>query len=150
MFPYDEFAELCACEAPIVPPYFGRDQVLTWLWELVNLSHEVTRDTIAGQIKALSMIVAIEALIPGRPSPSATQSTAPPVEAQIYQSEGLRKQQHQTAGPQVANNEPGDAVVPPEAKPAPTRSPTRSMLSPLRPLNPTTALPTPSSFPKGE
>jgi hypothetical protein len=90
MFPYDEFAELCACEAPIVPPYFGRDQVLTWLWELVNLSHEVTRGTIAGQIKALSMIVAIEGLIPGRPSPSATQSTAPPVEAQIYQSEWLR------------------------------------------------------------
>ena len=47
----------------------GRDQVLARLWELANLSHEVTRGTIAGQIKALSMIVAIEGLIPDRASP---------------------------------------------------------------------------------
>ncbi len=46
----------------------GRDQILARLWELANLSHEVTRGIIAGQIKALSMIVAIEGLIPG-PSP---------------------------------------------------------------------------------
>src|SRR5882724_8047876 len=42
----------------------GRDQILTRLWELATLSHEATRGTIAGQIKALSMIVAIEGLIP--------------------------------------------------------------------------------------
>ncbi len=44
----------------------GRDQILARLWELATLSHEVTRGTIAGQIKALSMIVAIEGLIPDR------------------------------------------------------------------------------------
>jgi hypothetical protein len=44
----------------------GRDQILTRLWELATLSHEATRGTIAGQIKALSMIVAIEGLIPSR------------------------------------------------------------------------------------
>jgi hypothetical protein len=44
----------------------SRDQILTRLWELATLSHEVTRGIIAGQIKALSMIVAIEGLIPDR------------------------------------------------------------------------------------
>jgi hypothetical protein len=87
----------------------GRDQILARLWELANLSHELTRGTIAGQIKALSMIVAIEGLIPDRRvSPSQTQPTAPPVKAEIHAAEWLRKQ------PQY--DEPGDAVVPPEAK----------------------------------
>ena len=59
----------------------GRDQILTRLWELATLSHEVTRGSIAGQIKALSMIVAIEGLIPDRRlSPSGTQPAAPPVQ----------------------------------------------------------------------
>ena len=44
----------------------GRDQILTRLWELATLSHEATRGIIAGQIKALSMIIAIEGLIPDR------------------------------------------------------------------------------------
>ena len=44
----------------------GRDQILARLWEVATLSHEATRGTIAGQIKALSMIVAIEGLIPDR------------------------------------------------------------------------------------
>ena len=56
----------------------GRDQILNRLWELATLSHEVTRGAITGQIKALSMIIAIEGLIPDRRvSPSATQSAAP-------------------------------------------------------------------------
>jgi hypothetical protein len=55
----------------------GRDQILNRLWELATLSHEVTRGAITGQIKALSMIIAIEGLIPDRRvSPSATQPTA--------------------------------------------------------------------------
>ncbi len=86
----------------------GRDQVLARLWELANLSHEVTRGSIVGQIKAVSLIIAIEGLIPGRPSPPATQPT--PVKAEIYAAEWLGKQQQ--------GNDPGDAVIPPEAKPA--------------------------------
>ena len=86
----------------------GRDQVLTRLWQLANLSHEVTRGSIAGQIKAVAMIVAIEGLIPGRPS--ATQPTAPPVEAQIYQAEWLPNRQQDA--------DPSDAAVPPDAQPA--------------------------------
>jgi hypothetical protein len=56
----------------------GRDQILNRLWELATLSHEVTRGAITGQIKALSMIIAIEGLILNRRvSPSATQPAAP-------------------------------------------------------------------------
>jgi hypothetical protein len=84
----------------------GRDQILTRLWELATLSHEATRGIIAGQIKALSMIVAIEGLIPERRlSPSGTQPAAPPAEAQIYNSESRREQQHQPLG-----EEPGQPV----------------------------------------
>jgi hypothetical protein len=97
----------------------GRDQILARLWELANLSHEVTRGIIAGQIKALSMIVAIEGLIPDRRlSPSGIQPAAPPVQAQIYEAEWLRKQQHQAAG-----EEPRGAVAAAEAQPAAPQAP---------------------------
>jgi hypothetical protein len=101
----------------------GRDQILARLWELATLSHEVTRGIIAGQIKALSMIVAIEGLIPSgmngrRLSPSEQQPAASPVEAQIYEAEWLRKQQHQAAG-----EEPGDAVAAAEAQPDAPQAP---------------------------
>jgi hypothetical protein len=92
----------------------GRDQILDRLWELATLSHEATRGIIAGQIKALSMIVAIEGLIPDRrSSPSGTQPAAPPLTADIYPSAWLRKQQHQAVG-----EEPADPVAATEAQPA--------------------------------
>jgi hypothetical protein len=98
----------------------GRDQILARLWELANLSHEVTRGTIAGQIKALAMIVAIEGLIPSGTmndrrlsSSAATQPAAPPVTAQIYESAWRRKQEHQPVG-----KEPMDPVADAEAQPA--------------------------------
>jgi hypothetical protein len=92
----------------------GRDQILTRLWELANLSHEATRGSIASQIKALAMIVAIERLIPDRrPSPSATQSATPPGKAQIYCAEWRREQQHQPAG-----EEPTDPVAAAKTRPA--------------------------------
>ena len=97
----------------------GRDQILTRLWELANLSHEVTRGSIAGQVKALTMIVAIEGLIPSgtmndrRFSPSGTQTAAPPVKAQIYESQWLRKQQHEPAC-----EEPRDPVATTKTQPA--------------------------------
>jgi hypothetical protein len=92
----------------------GHDQILARLWELANLSHEVTRGSIAGQIKALSMIVAIEGLIPDRRlAPSQTQPAAPPVQPQIYVSDWRRRQQHQAEG-----SEPRDAATAVEAQPA--------------------------------
>ena len=133
----------------------GRDQILTRLWELATLSHEATRGSIAGQIKALSMIVAIEGLIPDRRfSPPATQPVAPPINADIYTAEWLRKQQHQSgvedpgdpvaaqktqpAAPQVPH--PEHAPEPP-AEPAPktandssSSNPDRNQTSPLNPF----------------
>jgi hypothetical protein len=122
----------------------GRDQILARLWELANLSHEVTRGIIAGQIKALSMIVAIEGLIPSgtmndrRLSSSAgTQPAAPPVKAQIYNSEWRREQQHQPVGEQptdpVADTKtpPAAPQVPePEPTPEPAPKPANDTLTP--------------------
>jgi hypothetical protein len=107
----------------------GRDRILARLWELATLSHEVTRGIIAGQIKALAMIVAIEGLIPDRRhSPSVTQPAAPPVEPDIYASKWRREQQHQPVGEEpmdpvaVAETRP-DAPQVPEPEPTPEPAP---------------------------
>jgi hypothetical protein len=102
---------------PITDQNLVRVQVLTRLWQLANISHEVTRGSIAGQIKAVTLIIAIEGLIPGRPSPSATQPKAPPVKAEIYAAEWLQKPQQQAAGPHAADKDPGDTVALEEAQP---------------------------------
>ena len=63
----------------------SREQVLARLWEIANLSPEITRNSITGQIKALSMIVAIEGLIPDRakkPSPKSNIIVSPQVPEQ--------------------------------------------------------------------
>ena len=93
--------------------HIGRDQILDRLWELATLSHEATRGSIVGQMKALAMIVAIEGLIPDRrSSPSATQPEAPP-EVNIYEAQWLREQKQRSGG-----EEPGDPVAATEAQPA--------------------------------
>jgi hypothetical protein len=113
---------IVACDAH-VNAGLGRDQILARLWELANLSHEATRGSIAGQVKALAMIVAIEGLIPSgtmndrRLSPSGTQPAAPPVKAQIYESEWRRRQS------QAADEEPGDSGAATEAQPAAPQAP---------------------------
>ena len=43
-----------------------REQVLTRLWEIANLSPEMTRGSITGQVKAISMIIAMQNFIPDR------------------------------------------------------------------------------------
>ncbi|MGB8535681.1 MAG: hypothetical protein WCD57_04660 [Acidobacteriaceae bacterium] len=61
-----------------------REQVLDRLWEIAVMSPETTRGSLTGQVKAISMIVAIEGMIPDRrSSPSATQPAALPVEPVI-------------------------------------------------------------------
>jgi hypothetical protein len=54
-----------------------REQVLTRLWEIANLSPEVTRSSISGQIKALSMIVAMQNLLPDGQAVSSEKPSAP-------------------------------------------------------------------------
>jgi hypothetical protein len=113
----------------------GRDQILDRLWELATLSHEATRGSITGQIKALSMIVAIEGLIPDRRlSPSAPQPAAPPINPDIYAAKWLHKQQHQAAG-----EEPGDAVAAAEAQPAPPHVPEPTPEPAPKPANDTSS-----------
>ena len=110
----------------------GRDQILARLWELATLSHEATRGSMAGQIKALSMIVAIEELIPDRRlSRSGTQPAAPPVEPDTYTAEWLRKQQHRAAG-----EEPGDAADAAKTPPAAPQVTEPEPVPEPAPLNP--------------
>ena len=52
-----------------------REQVLARLWEIANLSPEVTRGSVTGQVKALSMIVAMENFIPDRRAVSAEKKS---------------------------------------------------------------------------
>jgi hypothetical protein len=92
----------------------SREQVLARLWEVANLSPEMTRGSITGQVKALAMIVAIEGLIPDRRAVPAQNKTAPPpVNSQIYAAAWLGKQQGETIDPQ-----PGPATAQEEDEPA--------------------------------
>ncbi len=81
-----------------------REQVLVRLWQIANLGPELTRGSVTGQVKSLSIIVAMENFIPDRRAASAEKKSAPAPTAQIYKSEWLREQQAaaqaKTNGPQ--------------------------------------------------
>jgi hypothetical protein len=80
--------------ARLPQPNPSRDQILDRLWELAHLGPEMTRGSITGQVKALSMIIAIEGMIPDRRAAAAQNKSAPPpVTAQIYTAEWLRERQ---------------------------------------------------------
>jgi hypothetical protein len=73
----------------------GRDQVLERLWEIANMEPERTRSSASAQVKALTMIVAIEGLIPDRRAVSAQNKPAPPpVDPPFYVAEWRRTQQN--------------------------------------------------------
>jgi hypothetical protein len=87
-----------------------REQVLARLWELANLSPGMTRSSITGQVKAISMIVAMQNFIPDRHALSAEKKSAPaPAPAQIYASAWRR---------QAASIDPQPTPAPP-VPPAP-------------------------------
>jgi hypothetical protein len=78
-----------------------REQVLDRLWELANLPPDMTRGSITGQVKAISMIIAMENFIPDRRALASENKSAPaPAPAKIYKSEWLRRQQEATTDPQ--------------------------------------------------
>jgi hypothetical protein len=84
-----------------------REQVLKRLWEIANLPAEATRGSITGQVKALSMIVALEGLIPDRRAGSSDKKSAPPPsQPDIYAAAWLRQPQGKAIDPQ-----PGPALV---------------------------------------
>ena len=79
-----------------------RKQVLDRLWEIANLSPEMTRGSITGQVKALSMIVAMQNFIPDRLAISSQKKSAPATnpQAQIYAAAWRARQQAATVDPQ--------------------------------------------------
>src|SRR5882757_5407157 len=131
-----------------------REQVLDRLWEIAKMSPEMTRGSITGQVKALSMIVAIESLIPDRRAgASDNKSTPPPTQADIYPAAcpprpavGLSRQQEKTTGPEPdpapaqEQEEPGLAEPDPtpgsaeDTPPAPAMPPSPIPAGPIRDL----------------
>jgi hypothetical protein len=77
-----------------------REQVLKRLWEIANLSPEMTRGSVTGQVKALSMIVAMENFIPDRRAVASEKKSPPAPTAQIYTAAWLREQQAKAIDPQ--------------------------------------------------
>jgi hypothetical protein len=59
-----------------------REQVLNRLWEIANLSPEMTRGSITGQVKAISMIVAMQNFIPDPRAASSLEKKSPLAPAQ--------------------------------------------------------------------
>jgi hypothetical protein len=125
-----------------------REQVLKRLWELANLSPEMTRSSITGQVKAISMIVAMQNFIPDRRAVPSEKNSAPaPAKAQIYASAWLRKQQTASLDPQPtpAEEKAGQGVPEPELAPAsaqeapPNPGPSQSTFA--NPLSPSQASP---------
>jgi hypothetical protein len=81
-----------------------REQVLNRLWQIANLSPEMTRGSVTGQVKALSMIVAMENFIPDRRAIASEKKSPPAPTAEIYASAWLRGQQATT--PATTNHPP--------------------------------------------
>jgi hypothetical protein len=92
-------------------PNPNRQQVLDRLWEIANLSPEMTRASVTGQVKALSIIVAMENFIPNRHAATVEKTSAPAPTPEIYVSEWRRKQQATT--PAATNNDPQPNPTPP-------------------------------------
>jgi hypothetical protein len=104
----------------------SRQRVLDRLWEIADLDPEMTRNSMSAQIKALSMIVAIEGLIPDwntnrRAGSAPAKSTPEPGHPQIDTAAWLREQQEKTTGlepgpdPVRDQEEPGVPDPPPAA-----------------------------------
>jgi hypothetical protein len=89
-----------------------REQVLDRLWQLANLDPEMTRGSITGQVKALSIIVAMQNFIPDPRAVAAEKKSAPAPAPQIYEAAWLRRQQATT--PATTND--------PQPSPAPARN----------------------------
>ena len=95
----------------------GRDLVLKRLWEIANMEPERTRSSMSAQVKAISMIVAIEGLNPDRRAVSARNQPAapPPDHVGFYKSAWLRKQGEENSG----DTQPAPAPVQEQTEPTP-------------------------------
>jgi hypothetical protein len=90
----------------------GREKVLARLWEIANMDPERTRNSMSAQIKAVSMIVAIEDLIPNRRVGSAqNKPVPPPAHPPSDTAAWLRDQQGKTTSPDLVHDEDGPGVA---------------------------------------
>jgi hypothetical protein len=75
----------------------------TRLWQIADMDPEMTRNSASSQVKAISMIIAIEGLIPPRTTVAAeNQPASPPVDPPFYVSAWARTRQNG----ETANSEP--------------------------------------------
>jgi hypothetical protein len=126
----------------------SRGQILTRLWEIANINPELTRNSLVGQLKALSMVVAIEGLIPDRRAASSRDKSAPPPEpVNIYEAEWLRNQRagkHVDPEPAPSQQETSPDGPPPTTEPIPAPA-SAARQHQVAPVN---ATPTPSLTPR--
>jgi hypothetical protein len=110
----------------------SRDRVLARLWEIAGLAPEMTRNGMSAQVKALSMIIAIEGLIPSgtkdrRAVSEQNKPVPPPVNPPFYVSKWMRtRQDGQSTDPQPP---PSQEEAAPEPQSAPSPDPTPIELS---------------------
>ena len=129
----------------------GRDQILGRLWEIANLSPEMTRGSITGQVKALSMIIAIEGLVPDRISDRRAVSgqnkpAPPPVPPEIYAGAWRRPQQAETLDPEPPTPVPAQQEGGPEPQPATGREANEAHDPPPTPIPDSALDPSDSAF----
>jgi hypothetical protein len=136
----------------------GRDRVLTRLWDIANMEPERTRNSMSAQVKSISLIVAIEGLIPDRrstrPAAAAQNQPAPPP---FYQAAWIRAQQNaesmdpepqpaqdqpQEEGPTPGQaDEPHPPVSAPDPGPTPNLGESAFSVHPLNPSQTTSSVP---------
>jgi hypothetical protein len=117
----------------------SRDRVLARLWEIADLDPEKTRNGMSAQVKALSMIIAIEGLIPSgtndRRAVSAQNKPAPPpAYPPFYVSQWMRTQRGgESVDPQPPPPQEVEAAPEPQSAPGRTDDPPPIELSSSRP-----------------
>ena len=92
----------------------SRERVLTRLWQIADLDIEKTRNSATAQMKALSMIVALEGLLPDRRAAAAEKKADPPTFPNVYQSDWMREQNARDAaqaGADTATDSPVQGTV---------------------------------------
>jgi hypothetical protein len=94
-----------------------REQVLDRLWEIANLSPEMTRGSITGQVKALSMIVAMQNFIPDRRAVSSEKKSAPATNTQPQTYPAASRRQQATTP--ATTNDPQRSPTPAQQEDSP-------------------------------
>jgi hypothetical protein len=92
----------------------SRERVLTRFWQIADLDIEKTRNSATAQMKALSMIVALEGLLPDRRTAAAEKKVDPPTFPNFYQSAWLREQKAREAAQasaDTATDSPSQSAV---------------------------------------